>query len=378
VRNDLSEEFLFTPGLIQLNHASFGHCSRRVAEHAARLRAEIEADPNYRLGPELTERLRAANAHVATTLALPPDTTTLCSNATSAAAALITSLPLGATDTVVVLDCEYSSIIRAWETVCDRVGARLVTVPVVLPFEGAETLLSVLDDAVTGTVTYLQASLITSSAAIELPVSDLCDWVHRRGGHLVLDAAHAPGHTPLPADLGGAVAVFGTLHKWIPAPRAVGFLSVAPDLVSRVRPAEVSLTWDSEDLVERFSWPGTFDPVPRLALPAALDQWRAWQAEGLLEEAVTLSDSATELLAATGARPTATSAALPPRLRAFILDGVGTAELKSALHEPGIRAWVGPGPRGECLLRVALHIYNDLEDLHTLAGRVEKALSSRR
>lgn len=170
-----------------------------------------------------------------------------------------------------------------------------------LPFAGTEQLLAQLDTHVTGPVTYLQASLVTSSAAIRLPVTELAAWVGRRGGRMIIDAAHGPGHIPLAPGLWGAAAVFGTLHKWLPAQRTVGFLSVAPEFVDRIRPAEVSLTWDSHDLVERFSWPGTFDPAPRLALHTAIDQWAAWRADGLLDHAMYLADTATELLTAAGA-----------------------------------------------------------------------------
>ncbi|WP_328397747.1 aminotransferase class V-fold PLP-dependent enzyme [Nocardia sp. NBC_00416] len=341
---------------------------------AARLRAEIEADPNRRLGRRLIDRLRAQTTHAATVFTLSPDRTTLCPNATSGAAALIASLPLGPADTVVVLDTEYASIIRAWEIACAKTSAQLIQIPVPLPFTGTEQLLADLDDRVPGPVSYLQISLITSSAAIRLPVHELSEWVHRRGGRLILDAAHGPGHIPLTPDIWGAAAVFGTVHKWLPAQRSVGFLSLAPDLVDHVRPAEVSLTWDSGDLIERFSWPGTFDPVPRLALHTAIDQWAAWRADGLLDSCTTLAETATDLLTTTGARPTAAGDHLPPRLRAFLLDDVTVPEVKSALRLTGVRAWVGPGPAGECLLRVAVHIYNDLADLETLAGRIQEVL----
>ncbi|MGW5384586.1 aminotransferase class V-fold PLP-dependent enzyme [Nocardia sp. NPDC003963] len=368
------EEFSFVPGTIQLNHASYGHCSRRVMVEAARLRAEIEADPNRRLGRRLVERLRVQTAHAATVFALPPERTTLCTNATSGAAALIGSLPLGPGDTVVVLDTEYASIIRAWETACARAAAHLIRVSVPLPFTGPEQLLADLDDHVAGSVSYLQISLITSSAAIRLPVHELSEWVQGRGGRLILDAAHGPGHTSLTPDIRSAAAVFGTMHKWLPAQRPVGFLTLAADLVDRVRPAEVSLTWDSGDLIERFSWPGTFDPVPRLALRTAIDQWAAWRADGALTHCTTLADSATDLLASAGARPTTTGDSLPPRMRAFILDGVTVSEVKSTLQLAGVRAWVGPSPTGECLLRVAVHIYNDLADLEILADRIQEVL----
>ncbi|MFF0490389.1 aminotransferase class V-fold PLP-dependent enzyme [Nocardia sp. NPDC004068] len=369
------ENFPFAPGVVQLNHASYGVTSRRVMCAAESARDRIEADPNIRLGAELVDLLRDRTARVAEAFALEPERITFCANATSAAAAVIASLPLTGADTVVVLDTEYSSIIRAWELAAARASANLVVVPVSLPFHSAEQLLDALDTAVPGSVRYLQMSLVSSSAAIRMPVERVAEWVRDRGGRLIVDAAHGPGHVPMTPSTWGAAAMFGTLHKWLPALRAVGLLWLAADLVDRVRPAEVSLTWDAPDLIERYSWPGTFDPVPRLTIDTALAQWAEWRARHLLAECEALADTGSRLLADCGAHPTAETAYLPPRLRAFVLEGVTVRQVKEATRAVPLRIWAGPGPRGECLLRFATHIYNDEPDLETLARTIKEVLT---
>src|SRR5688500_16466414 len=120
-----------------LNHASYGLPTRRTLDGAAELRREIEADPNVRLGAELTSRLREQSDLLARTLGLSPASMTLCANATSGAAAVIETVDLPAGATVAVLDTEYSSICRAWERRCARAGATFVRVPVPLPLRDA-------------------------------------------------------------------------------------------------------------------------------------------------------------------------------------------------------------------------------------------------
>ncbi|MGK8523583.1 aminotransferase class V-fold PLP-dependent enzyme [Nocardia asteroides] len=340
-----------------------------------RLRAQLESDPTRHLGAELTGRLETQSALAARALGLDADRTALCANATSGAAAIIASLPLSSADTVVTLDTEYSSIQRAWQIACARAAARLITIPVALPFHSPDQLLADLDASVPNEVTYLQASLISSSAAIQFPVTVLADWVRGRGGELILDAAHGPGHIPLTPTEWNAAAVFGTLHKWLPTLRPVGFLSLAPHMLDRVRPAEVSLTWDAGNLVERFSWPGTFDPVPRLCLDTALTQWSRWYAGGDFDECRRLADTASDALARIGARPTATAKYSPPRMRSFILDAVTVTEVVTALQSARLRAWVGPGASGECLLRIATHVYNDQHDIDALTNQIQEVLS---
>ena len=369
------DEFFLAPGLVLLNHASYGLASRLVTAHADRLRQEIESDPLFFLGPHLTERLHQATRTAAAALNLTPENTTLCPNATSGAAALISSLPLTENSVVVALETEYSSILRAWEVACARAGATMIRVPVQLPFTGPEQLLHSLETLVPGPVTYLQMSLVSSSSAIRFPVTEMADWTHRRGGLLLLDAAHGPGHVPLEPLRWGVDAIFGTLHKWFPSLRPVGLLWLRESLTSRIRPAEVSLSWDSPDLVERFSWPGTFDPVPRLSLETAIDQWRSWDERGLFKQCRELADHAVGLLTSIGARPTTAPAYLPPRLRAFVIDGLSVANVKDLLQKAEVRAWVGPGANGECILRLATHVYNDVSDVETVAAQLKEALA---
>ncbi|MFD3596339.1 aminotransferase class V-fold PLP-dependent enzyme [Nocardia sp. NPDC058640] len=366
-------EFALRPDLTQFNHASYGLSSRRVMAEGGRLRQQIESDPTLHLGPELARRLAEQTTSVAHALGVDGARMTLCTNATSAAAATIASVPLNEDSTVVVLDVEYSSIRRAWEIACTKAGARLVSVAVPVPLESTAALLAALDDQAPDQVNYLQVSTITSSTAIRMPLPALGEWVEQRGGRLIVDAAHGPGHVPLSPELWGASAIFGTLHKWFPTLRPVGLLWVEPEL--KIRPAEVSLTWDSVDLAERFSWPGTFDPVPRLCVGTAIEQWLEWQTAGLLDDCEKLADTADRALADIGARPTAATKFRPPRLRSFILDGVTAPQVKDALQAAEIRVWVGNGADGECLLRLATHIYNDENDVDRVTNRIQEVLS---
>ncbi|MGI8333610.1 aminotransferase class V-fold PLP-dependent enzyme [Actinomadura scrupuli] len=374
MKDAAQDDFLLAPGLVLLNHASYGIASRRVLIAAEQIRREIESDPTWFLGAQLTERLREQTAALAGVLDLNPAAMTLCANATSGAAAIIDSVPLPAGSTVVVFETEYSSILRAWDRACERVGANIIRVPVQLPFDGPDQLIAQLEAMVPGEVAYMQTSLVSSSSSVHFPLSELAAWTHGRGGRLVVDAAHGPGHVPVDPDGWGADAVFGTVHKWLPVPRSVGFLWLAADLVDLVRPAEVSLTWDSMDLVERFSWPGTFDPVPRLSMPVAIDQWATWDQQGAWQECRHLADAATELMTEAGARPTAAPRYAPPRMRGFILAGATVAQVKETLGLAGIRAWVGPGADGECILRIATHVYNDMTDIEAIAAQLRGVL----
>jgi isopenicillin-N epimerase len=352
-----------------LNHASYGLAPNGMLERSAALRAELERDPNVTLGDALQERLLEVVATVADELGIPAEACALTTSATAGAAAVQRSLPLGAGDTVVILDCEYSSVIRGWRRRCDEVGATLHVVPVRVPFDDAEELLDSMSAVAGDAVTALQFSAITSSAALRLPVTELAAWGTSRGATVVVDAAHAPFHV----DVSGwhdVDVVFGTLHKWLPVPRSVGILWSALPL----HPAETSLTFDEPTLAERFGWPGTFDPTSRLMLPEAIALQRSWQ--HAITESEDLADYAIDALSAVGAIPTAARHFRPPRLRAFLLPGVDLDALRESLLRDGIRAWTGRHDDSACIVRLATHVYNDRDDVDAVARAVRPLVGS--
>jgi isopenicillin-N epimerase len=286
-------------------------------------------------------------------------------------------LPLTAGDVVMALDCEYSSVLRGWRRRCDEVGAHLRVVPVPLPLLDVDELLHRMTAAAADDrVAVLQFSAITSSAALQLPVSRLAAWGHERRARVVVDAAHAPGHVEV-SSWQGIDAAFGTVHKWFPVPRSVGILWTAPDLTDQVHPAETSLTYDAETLDRRFAWPGTFDPAVRLAVPDAITTQAGWAADGDIDRARQVADDATATLTAAGAIPTAGPQLLPPRLRAFLLPGVPATVLRQRLLDARIRAWTGSYGGQGSLLRLSTHVFNDHGDVDAVAREVGLLLAGR-
>ncbi len=363
--------FPLAPGISLLNHASFGVPTLRSLELAADVRRRLEADAARELEEPLHGRLRACRDAVADFLGLTEGELALTANATEAASAVAGSAALGSGG-VVVLSDEYPSVARAWRLAARRSGARCIEVEMPTPLTAPGELLDRLDAAAPGRIAVLQASFVTSASAVVLPLRELSAWTHARGGALVVDAAHGAGHLPLGPVAAGADIAFGSLHKWLPVPRPAGFLWRAPHCRLELHPAIVSLRHDEPSLADRFSWPGTFDPAPRLCLPDAIEQWRAWHRDGALARAAALSAQATTRLAAAGARPTAALGQRPPRLQAVMLDGVPPARLRAALDAARVRAWVG-GRRDGSLLRLSTHVFNDEADVERAVAALASA-----
>ena len=403
-RSNWAAGFPLASDLVMFNHASFGQPTRDLLNRAEQIRLELDADPSLLLGGALGERLDHVVAEVGRSLGLEPECTALTTNATAGAAAIQCSLPIVSGDVVVVLDCEYSSVLRGWQRRCGEVGADLRVIPVPLPFVDVDELIARMSTIAGNRVAILQFSAISSSAALRLPIRRLAEWGHERGATVVVDAAHAPGqidlsrpsvHQGAPNSSGhrndgsrltggeetggdewvGVDAAFGTLHKWFPVPRSVGILWTTPALSGVIRPAETSLTSDDPRLSRRFAWPGTFDPAVRLCLPDAFAVQAQWSRTGELDRCGRLAQQIGQTLAEAGAVPTAVDDLLPPRMRSFLLNDVPLAVLREELLAAGVRAWSGSHGKHASLLRVATHVYNDENDIAAVEGLVRELRS---
>jgi isopenicillin-N epimerase len=368
----ITAEFPFDDEIVLLNHASFGLPTTHLLNLAEQLRRRIERDAARFLDTELLAELRAEAAVAANLLAAPRESLALTTNATEGASAVAASLARPGPIRVAMLDTEYPSVVRAWQLATAPHGGSVQMVHLDVPVDAADTVVEAFDRQVSGPLDVVVVSLITSPTALRLPVERMANWAAGRGAMTVVDAAHAPGHLEVAVPELGAAVVYGTLHKWLPVPRPLGFLYANEEMRDVIRPAAVALDWDG-GFFERFAWRGTWDPAPALCLSAAIRTWRAWEAAALLASADRMADLATEQLSACGLRPTGAGPLVPPRLRAFIVPGVHEDELQAALGAVNVRAWVGVSPTGRTLLRISTHVYTTETHLHRIVEAVDTA-----
>ena len=196
----------------------------------------------------------------------------------------------------------------------------------------------------------------------------------------MIDGAHAAGQIAL--DLGSidADVYFGVAHKWMCAPKGVGFVSVRTSLHDMVRgvvtswgehaaaddSAELQALTGTSNLERRFQWQGTRDIAAFLAVPAAIDfqrvhHWADWQ-RSCHDLAV---DVAKRILGRNGLTALAPEHCVAQMVSVPVATRDSPALAKWLREESGIET-LATEHSGQALLRISVQAYNGERDLQRL------------
>lgn len=263
------ESWLLDPGVVFLNHGSFGAAPREVLEAQIAWRERLERQPVRFMDGEYPGLVREAAAELAGFLGADPEGLAFVDNATTGVNAVLRSLDLKPGDELLTTTHAYGAVRKTLEYLCDGSGARLVEARVPFPLSGPGEIVEAVTDALGPRTRVAVLDHVSSPTALVYPIADLVALCRERGVPILVDGAHAPGMLPLALGELGADWYTGNCHKWLCAPKGCAFLAAAPHAREGIHPTVISHGYGS-GFLEEFDWTGTRDPSPWLALPAAL------------------------------------------------------------------------------------------------------------
>ncbi|MBB5978118.1 aminotransferase class V-fold PLP-dependent enzyme [Kribbella solani] len=363
------------PGVLHLNHGSYGAVPRRTQEVMAALRVEMDANPMVWFR-SVADRLTTSRLALASYLQVDPAGFVLVPNASAGVTVALATLPIPAGSKIVLTDHAYGAVRYAAERYAKAHGAEVDIVGVPLEADDA-TVVSLIADRLDGAA-MLIVDQITSGTAKIFPIEALVPAAHARGVPVVVDGAHAPALIDAPAS---ASADFwtGNFHKWPAAPRATAGLVVAEQWRTASMPLIVSWSEYDERLPERFDMQGTYDYVPWIAAPESLRvlsdlDWpaRRPQLTALVEEGARLLAKALGTgIAEVGQAPaTMRLVELPSSV-----DLSGGEALKARVSRELKAEITLTGFEDRGFVRLSAHAYNSLADFEKLSAGLPRVLA---
>ncbi len=263
------EAFGLDPGVVFLNHGSFGAVPRPVALAAESWRQTIESRPIEVIGRRMTEELARIKACVGEYLTVDPARIGFVTNATSGVGAVLRSIPWERGDRIVLSNQGYNAVRQAAHAYGERFGCEVVVADLELPIGGESSIVERFMSAVDARTRLVIVDHVTSPTALVLPVAAIARACRERGVHCLVDGAHAPGMIPLDIDSVGADWYTGNLHKWVCAPKGCAILVPAAHTVAWTHP-ETTSHFHGHGFAAEFDWQGTRDFANVLAIPEAI------------------------------------------------------------------------------------------------------------
>lgn len=262
----LRRHWAFKPGVVFLNHGSFGACSKPILALQARLRREMEAEPVQFLWRRYEERLEPSRIELARFLGARPRDLVFVNNATTGVNAVLRSLKLRRGDELLTTNLDYNACHNALIETAHRGGVKLVVAQVPFPLRSGNQVMEAILRAMTPRTRLAMIDHVTSDTGLVFPLSRIVRELSERGVDTLIDGAHAPGMLPLNLNRLGASYYTGNLHKWVCAPKGAAFLWAREDRQTDLQPAVVSHGNNRPrpgftPFQDRFDWTGTFDPT---------------------------------------------------------------------------------------------------------------------
>ncbi len=381
------------PGVLHLNHGSFGACPSQILEKQAELRRQMESNTLGFFEQDLPELLDKAREALGSFLKAPASDLVFVDNATTGVSTVLANLDLSAGDRILVTDHGYNACSNAAHYFASRTGARVDVVNLRFPNSDADEFIDDILGACTPRTRLLLIDHITSPTALIMPLEAIIPVVQQRGIQVLVDGAHAPGMLPLSLAELGADYYTGNCHKWMCAPKGTAFLYVRPEHQSKLHPLTISHgmnrpVGDSTRFRLEFDWIGTRDLTGFLTLPTLigyLDGVSSHGWGGIMARNRALAVEARDLIGQElGLEPpcpvdmigSLVTVCLPKAKRTTFTDYHAVDPLKEVLrHSHGIEvslsAW--PSPAGR-YLRVSAQLYNALSHYQQLTKALQLEL----
>lgn len=372
-------DFLLAPDVLHLNHGSYGATPKAVIAACDGWRARMEADPSPFYWHALRGHLRMALERVGRFLGGRGEDWVFTENATVGLNAIVASQRLQPGDEMVCLSQVYGAIGNTLRFHAERAGAKLVEVPVPVPFTDSQPLVDALRAALNARTRLAVLDHVTSTGATVLPAGAMVAVCREAGVPVAIDGAHAPGMLDLDVPAIGADYYVGNLHKWAFAARGTAVLWAAPSRQHALHPVTLS-HFLGQGFTQEFDYCGTRDNSAWLASTAALDWMEASGAAAVRAHNDALADTAGRMLAQAWGSELSASATFRASMAAVRLPGTRGADGAAALRlarrireEHGITVAAVPLD-GSLWIRVSAQIYNEVSDYEALAHLVPRLL----
>ncbi|MFL5291993.1 MAG: aminotransferase class V-fold PLP-dependent enzyme [Myxococcales bacterium] len=380
--SELARHFLLDPGIVFLNHGSYGACPRAVLDRQSEWRARMERQPLV-FFREVEKLLDEARGALGAFVGADPEDLAFVKNASTGVSTVVRSLDLRPEDELLTTSHAYNAChntLRAQE----RRGVKVVVADVPFPIRSPSEVIDAVVARISPRTRLAMVDHVTSPTGLVFPIAEMVRALEERGVDTLVDGAHAPGMLKLDLRALSAAYYTGNCHKWMCTPKGSAFLWVRKDRQEGLLPLTISHGYnaprtDRSRFRLLFDLQGTDDVTGFLCIAESIRFFESIVPGGFAEmmrRNRALALEARRLLClALGIREPAPESMIGSLATVPLPDGPAEP-LQRALWEKRrieVPLWNFPAyPRR--ILRVSAQVYNSLDDYRALGEALPSLL----
>lgn len=269
---EIRKQFYLMDDVTYLQGGSVGPSARPVIERIIELIREFEADPlRRRHGDLLGPMLETSREKLARFVGTTPDRIALVLNTTMGMNIPGQGLIWERGSDVLLSDQEYPAVRALWEWLAGRDGLNLNYISLPTPPDSPQDIVDAYEAGFTDKTRVVVFSHVYFTTGLVAPIKELTRLTHDHGAVAMVDGAHAVGMVPLDLSEVGCDFYASSSHKWLLAPKGVGFLYMDAKYQNKIRPVVIGHNMRETDAASRYDVNGTRDLTHHACLGDAID-----------------------------------------------------------------------------------------------------------
>jgi len=268
------EHFYLAPGLVNLNHGSYGSVCKRSETREHSLNLQMESDPNTWFKSIYSTKMNEVRNQLSGHVNGDEHNLVLVENASAGINAVLRSVNLQRGDKVLYMNIAYPMVKNVLSYLEERIGIIPIMLTINFPVSTSADFLDPVSAALEEHGSSIKLACldhISSFPTCVLPIKELISLCHQYSVPVMVDGAHVLGNIPLDLNDINPDYYISNANKWLYSPKGSAILWVRTELQVDIVPTVISSEFAANPtFVSRFEYTGTRNYNAMLAINEAL------------------------------------------------------------------------------------------------------------
>ncbi len=232
--------FDMAPGLRYFNHASLGTSPRAVRQATSEFMETLDQFPSKYMWGGWDQEKEVVREKIATLFGVSSEEIAINHNTSEGMNLIARSFDFEPGDEVILGDHEHASGTIPWQFWQESKGIKIVRPTLPLLPESKEEIVDVYRKAITSKTKVISMCHVVNTNGMILPVKEVSDMAREKGILVAVDGAQGAGMFQFNLQELGCDFYTASAHKWMFAPKEVGFFYAKQDSQHHLKPLMVA------------------------------------------------------------------------------------------------------------------------------------------